>query len=744
MTSFIKKLLLMLLTLCSISLMANLVKLDNSVKVVLDIKNPTLAEKTAVEELNTYLQKIFGLYSKNQNGTKIILRYSDKMSEEEFTITAKGKQVIIVGGRPRGVLFGAYYFLDRKLGVHWFTPFDEYVPELDSKSLKEFTYHGKPAIRIRLELIHTDAKQIRFAARNLVHRSVNNMKPDLKYGEERIFAPPLNCHGLHYIIPYHKYNLRNHPEFFAIINGKRVNPEVSKGATDYCLTNQGLIEATVKECRFYLKQAPESKYISIQEGDGTRGTCHCENCKALVAKNGNRESARWIYFANKVGEKLKHEFPKVKFLVFAYTASKLPPTNIKANDNVAVQFCMWGGTRGLAYDHPKNRRGVGMLKEIETWSKVCKNLLIWDYTYTFGDIWLQQPDMLLNIDNMKSFAKLGVDGVFCEDQVMDATNVHYGKEFRNWLLTRAMWNPDECNGEELEKIFCDEFYGPAGKYIAQYWKLLRETNKKQGFAAFTPGGSLGKTKFESPEITIQAKKILDKAIAQVKGNRKYYRRVYEATIPLRYRILIDFAHLKGKEAIEYKDPKEIVTELRQYIRGKSKSTRTWLIYKAIHRNLNTLEGTANIKATASRVYGAGFAAKAFDKSLGRGSNWHPGTGVAWVQLELDEKIPLNRITTVFCYRPVVVGGLYEVKGSFDGKSWYTIVPKQEIKADPKKHWVYCDVKLDSVVEARFIKTFIYRMDTIIQGKMRRQDALIFEQFYNLQDLPDELKREVAK
>ena len=45
-------------------------------------------------------------------------------------------------------------------------------------------------------------------------------------------------------------------------------------------------------------------------------------------------------------------------------------SNIKANDNVAVQFCMWGGTRGLPYSHPKNRRGVGLLKEIETWSKV--------------------------------------------------------------------------------------------------------------------------------------------------------------------------------------------------------------------------------------------------------------------------------------------------------------------------------------------------------------------------------------
>ena len=88
---------------------------------------------------------------------------------------------------------------------------------------------------------------------------------------------------------------------------------------------------------------------------------------------------------------------------------------------------------------------------------------------------------------------------------------------------------------------------------------------------------------------------------KVKGNRKYYRRVYEATIPLRYRILIDFVHLKGKESIEYKDPKEIVTELRQYIRGKSKSTRTWLIYKAIHRNLNTLEGTANISSKFGRT-----------------------------------------------------------------------------------------------------------------------------------------------
>ena len=735
---------LFLLFALSMTLGAETLKLDNTMSVQLDIPQPIPAEKTAVEELNCYLQKIFGYYEKCGSGVKIVLRHDQTMGEEEFRITAKDGQIVIAGGRPRGVLYGAYYFLDRKLGVHWFTPYAEYVPEFDSKELEEFTYHGKPAIRIRLMLVYSDFYQRRYAARNLIHRSANRLVPDAKYGEQRIFSPPLNCHGLHQIIPAHKYNLSNHPEFFALQNGKRIDPLKRGGSTDYCLTNPGLIEATARECRNYLKMAPDSKYISIQEGDGTRGLCQCEPCQALVKKCGNRESARWIYFANHVGAKLKDEFPKVKFLVFAYTASRLPPSGIKAEDYVAVQFCSWGGRRGLPYADPKNTLGRQMLDQIREWHSVCKNLLLWDYTYTFGDLWLQQPDMLLNIDNMKSFAEIGADGVFCEDQEMRVVNVHYGYEFRNWLLARAMWSPDECNGEELEKTFCNEYYGPkAGKYIAAYWKLLRETNRKQGFSAFTPGGSLGKTKFESPEITVQSKKLLDQAWAEAKNDRRYRRRVYEATIPLKYRCLIDYAQLKSMGVLEYASARDLVRELRQYIRGKSKSMVSWLRYKHTHRNLNALEGTAEIKASASRFYGTQLPNKAYDKSFDR-SNWHAGAAAGWCQIELDEKIPLTRVTTVFFKRPVVIGGLYEVKGSFDGKTWYTIVPRQEIKSDPAKLWVYSDVQLKDPIEARFIRTYIYRMDVMIQGKLRRQDALLTEQLFNLQELPEILSEPAGK
>ena len=56
----------------------------------------------------------------------------------------KAKNIIISGGRIRGVLFGVYYFLDRKLGVHWYSPYDEYVPKANAIKVDNLPYIGKP------------------------------------------------------------------------------------------------------------------------------------------------------------------------------------------------------------------------------------------------------------------------------------------------------------------------------------------------------------------------------------------------------------------------------------------------------------------------------------------------------------------------------------------------------------------------------------------------------------------------
>ena len=138
------------------------VTIDNRTAVRLEIANPTPAELNAAKELKHYMGMIFGTPENvlnRKNGPAVILRYDKSLGREEFKISSdKSGNVIIRGGRARGVLYGAYYFLDRKLGVHWYSPYDEYVPTAKRIAVKGLPHHGKPTFVARLMLRKTDKR----------------------------------------------------------------------------------------------------------------------------------------------------------------------------------------------------------------------------------------------------------------------------------------------------------------------------------------------------------------------------------------------------------------------------------------------------------------------------------------------------------------------------------------------------------------------------------------------------------
>ena len=98
------------------------VTVNNQFSVKLDISDPIPAERFAEKELKHYLGEIFGTKDavlNRKSGPSIILRHDKSLGLEEFRITADNSgNIVITGGRIRGVLYGTYYFLDRKLGVH--------------------------------------------------------------------------------------------------------------------------------------------------------------------------------------------------------------------------------------------------------------------------------------------------------------------------------------------------------------------------------------------------------------------------------------------------------------------------------------------------------------------------------------------------------------------------------------------------------------------------------------------------
>ena len=711
------------------------VTLDSATRVRMVISSPLPAEKTAESELKDYLNRIFGK-SPGPGRNLIILRHDPKAGKEEFRISSgRDGNIIISGGRPRGVMYGVYYFLDRKLGVKWLTPDCEWVPCRKSISLPAQDHHGKPAFDARILQTECHGKNTpagrRWRARNLFNSGFGGIfETDPAYSEELIFSPPAQCHGLFQIITPKKY-FQQHPEFWALQNGKRTHRD-SRGLTaDYCLTNPDLAETTIRECRHYLSKNPSARYISIQEGDFTRGYCDCRECRELVKKCGGRESARWVFFANRVAKGLKKEFPRTKVLIFAYAASRQPPENITAEDNVCVQLCAWNNRRGQSYHHPKNITGRKLLEQLKQWKKICPNILLWDYTYSFADTLLQSPDLLLNIDNFRTFHQIGLDGIFAENGIPD--NLAFGMPFKSWLIPRAMWDPEECgDGEELERIFCSGYYGrKAGKYAARYYKLLRDVNRKQQFVNFTAGGSIGKAAFESSAVTARAWNLLKSALA-AESDPVLKNRIRQLMLPVQYQLLRDYNGV-NKIAKLTESMDDIASDMLKTI---SLDTATEPFLKARYtKNIKNLLKLKNIKASASIIYGSQYPAKAYDGNID--THWHAAQGSGWCQIEFDSVRSVSRITTVLGSYENVYAGEYEIMGSLEGKDWFIVVPRRKIEHKNGFRWVWADDILSRPVRVRFIRT--KRDNTFIRNNVRN-DVLLHEQWFDLKSLPKALGR----
>ena len=115
--------------------------------VIVTKENPDATTKTAVKELQTYIEKISGAKIKavTENeitaGDKAIVLGEtklekgiveinrEKIAEDGFKIISDGKHLFISGADSRGTLYGVYTFLEDYLGVRWFTPELEVVPE---------------------------------------------------------------------------------------------------------------------------------------------------------------------------------------------------------------------------------------------------------------------------------------------------------------------------------------------------------------------------------------------------------------------------------------------------------------------------------------------------------------------------------------------------------------------------------------------------------------------------------------
>jgi hypothetical protein len=434
------------------------------------------SERYAAEELQKYLEKISGaklsivtdaeksdsheiLLGDNTHFRQLGLKVDqEKFGTDGFTIRTAGKRLLILGGKPRGTLYGVYALLEEKLGVRWFTPEIEVVPRTNRLALPPINETQVPALEYR-EVFWTEMlRDADFAARHRLNG--NNYKLTEKHGGRFAVYFPF-VHSFENLIPPDLY--KEHPEYFPLIKGKRVSGYVQR-----CLSNPDVLKLAKAKVRQWIKEHPDATIISVSQND-TGNWCQCDQCKAFDGKEGS-PAASLLRFVNALAQDIEHDYPNIRIDTLAYQYTRKPPKTLKPRSNVIVRLC----SIECCFAHPlascdsqENRR---FRDDILAWQPVAPLLYVWDYTPNFGHYQQPFPNFDVLQPNIQFFVGHGVKGLFEQGNYSAGGYGELGP-LRAYLLAKLIWNPQTDLARHTRE-FLTAYYGNAASSLQAYLDLL--------------------------------------------------------------------------------------------------------------------------------------------------------------------------------------------------------------------------------------------------------------------------------
>ncbi len=460
------------------------------------------------------------------------------LKQDGIVIRTVGRNIIIAGGEPRGTLNAVHAFLEDTVGCRWWTSEAEYVPKKPNLSVPDMKTKYTPQFAYREAYWNAvNGPTPEFCTRLKVNGNANNIPPEFG-GHYTILGW---CHTFTQLLPPSEY-FAKHPEWYSEIDGRRMGD-----GAQLCLTNEEMRQELVRKALEWIKADPGAGIISIAQND-CANPCQCVNCKA-IAEREEAQSGPLIAFVNKVAEDIEKEYPNFLVETLAYQYTRRAPKYARPRTNVLVRLCSIECDFSKPFDTPSN---ATFYQDLKDWSAISPQLFIWDYTVNFSQFLIPHPNWSALSPNDRIFAANKVVGVFEQG---DAFNKHGNfSDFKCWALAHYLWNP-KSDPKKLTKTFLDGYYGPAGKYFAQYMQLMEDALKRNN-TRLPCGGSTYKA-FTLQDMN-QATLLFNKAAAAVKNNPELSRRVAVERLTLDHTWLL-CSHLDrfSKESLYPKDFKEV-------------------------------------------------------------------------------------------------------------------------------------------------------------------------------------------
>jgi hypothetical protein len=378
---------------------------------------------------------------------------------EEWMLRTVGKGLVLAGddgagdpwsiGTAAGSMLAVYTLLEDHLGVRWFWPgaFGEHVPVNAAATIPALDERRQPAFEIRSvqlgysSIYHT--KTFSEEARKWVRRARLGWVKSAVFGHSWDAAFDLRKGD----------TFREHPEWFALVNGKRRPPQM-------CTTNPEVI-ARMVDCVLAGKQ----DIMNISPSDGG-GFCECERCQALDVpgvlaydKKHVQLSDRIFTYANEVARRVREKNPAKGCGMFAYTFYNKPPVKIqKLEPNLYLSFVF----QSAAHRDPENLRE--WRESVAGWQKLDAKMVVregWGNHYYHDMPFIHDRQI---IANLAEASRLGFVAAYGEGSKSFAT---MAPNF--WALTHMMWDPrrDTTN---LMHEFYESAYGPVAKEMEAFFE----------------------------------------------------------------------------------------------------------------------------------------------------------------------------------------------------------------------------------------------------------------------------------
>lgn len=399
---------------------------------------------------------------------------TDGLGDEDFTIRVADGQVAIVGGSPRGTLYGVYTFLEDQYGVRYLASDCVSIPRADpAKTIPNGERTFRPRFSWRYSYYGANHHDPQLAARLRNNAAVNSAE----LGGHTAWS--LISHTVSNWIPVAKLG-KDHPEFFSLVNGKRradmTEDHFGNGGTQPCFTNPEVKKRIIDGVLAQLEKNNQTDgVISISQNDNMQ-YCRCPECAAIDEREGSHMGSL-LALLNEAGAAVAKVRPGVCVGTLAYQHTRKPPKTMKPGPNVAIQLCSIEACQVDPLDDPACSLNQSFCSDLDGWCKISDKVYVWNYNVDFSSYNLPCPNLEIIGANVKYLARNGVRGVFMQ-AAGDARNSELC-DLRNYLISRMIWDPS-LDSAAVTNEFIDRYYGKAGDDVRAYIRLICETPRKKG------------------------------------------------------------------------------------------------------------------------------------------------------------------------------------------------------------------------------------------------------------------------